>query len=51
MINTAIQSTDKNVLVVFPGMMSSLPKCKQIFGCALSDAFTTICSFFDFPQY
>jgi len=28
------------------GMTSSLPKCKQIFGCTLSDAFTTICSSF-----
>jgi len=51
MINTAIQSTDKNVLVSFPVWRHRLAKCKQIFGCAPSDAFTTICPLFHLPEY
>ena len=29
----------------FPGMTSSLAKCKQVFGRALLDVYTTICLF------
>ena len=29
----------------FPGMTPSLAKCKQVFGCALLNVFTTICLF------
>jgi len=48
MVNTGIQSTDKNVSAVLPVRHHRLAKCKQIFGCALADAFMTICSFFIF---
>ena len=36
---------ERFALLFFPGMMSSLAKCKQVFGRALLDIFTTICLF------
>jgi len=44
-------NTQYAVWLCFPGMMSFLPKSKQIIGAHFHMLFSTIFLFFDVPQY